>query len=216
MKRPCVFLVADGTIAQVLKSFLSRGYLEDRLGCRSFDFDFQQDVVVNVRNGNTDGGIHRRAHELLRRFIHSHQNAVVMLDKNFGGRLPAPVVRGEILHNLLHNGWSAECVEVVVIDPELEVWLWQRGNPHIVRAFKYNGSASLEEFLEIEGLWPSAAGKPAKPKDATGLLLRRYRAGPPMVVYARIVESISVSGCQDPAFNLLVAALRRWFPVEVA
>jgi hypothetical protein len=38
-----------------------------------------------------------------------------------GGRLPAAVVRGEILHNLLHNGWSAECVEVVVIDPELEV-----------------------------------------------------------------------------------------------
>ena len=69
MKRPCVFLLADGTMAQVLRSFLSRGYLEGRLGCRTFDFDFQQDVVVNVRNGNTDGGIHRRAHELLRRYI---------------------------------------------------------------------------------------------------------------------------------------------------
>ena len=37
-----------------------------------------------------------------------------------------------------------------------------------------------------------------------------------MVVYTRIVENISVSGCQDPAFNLLAGALRRWFPVEVA
>ena len=55
-------------MAQVLKSFLSRGYLEGRLGCRTFDFDFQQDVVVDVRNGNTDGGIHRRAHALLRRY----------------------------------------------------------------------------------------------------------------------------------------------------
>ena len=81
MKRPCVFLLADGTMAQVLRSFLSRGYLESRLGCRTFYFDFQQDVVVDVRNGNTDGGIHRRAHVLLRRYTRSHQNAVVMLEQ---------------------------------------------------------------------------------------------------------------------------------------
>jgi len=202
-------------MAQVLKSFLSRGYLEDRLGCRTFDFDFQQDIVVNVRNGNTDGGIHRRAHELLRRFIRSHQNAVVMLDKNFGGQMPAAVVREEIRNNLLRNGWSTECVEVVVIDPELEVWLWQRSNPHIARAFRYNGAVSLEEFLEAEGFWPSTARKPAKPKEAVHLLLRRYRAGVPMVVYTRVVENISVSGCQDPAFSRLVGALRRWFPIDI-
>src|SRR6266436_3081128 len=198
-------------MAQVLKSFLFRKYLEDRLGCRSFDFDFQQDVVVDVRNENTDGGIHRRAHMLLRRYTRSHQNAVVMLDKKFGGQLPAAVVREEIRNNLLHNGWSAECVEVVVIDPELEVWLWQRRNPHIARAFRYNGAISLEEFLEAEGFWPSAAVKPPKPKDAAHLLLRRYRAGVPMVVYRLTIEHISVSGCQDPAFSRLVGALRRWF-----
>jgi hypothetical protein len=215
MKRPCVFLVADGTMAQVLHRFLSRGYLEDRLGCRTFDFDFQQDVVVDVRNGNTDGGIHRRAHQLLRRYLPFYQNAIVILDKNFGGRLPAAVVREEILRNLLHNGWSAECVEVVVIDPELEVWLWQRGNPHLAREFRYNGSVSLEEFLEAEGLWSSATLKPAKPKEAAGVLLQRYRAGPRIVVYRRIVEHISVRGCQDPAFNLLADALRRWFPIDI-
>jgi hypothetical protein len=54
----------------------------------------------------------------------------------------------------------------------------------------------------------------AKPKEAVHLLLRRYRAGVPMVVYTRVVENISVSGCQDPAFSRLVGALRRWFPVD--
>jgi hypothetical protein len=202
-------------MAQVLKSFLSRGYLEDRLKCRTFDFNFQQDVVVDVRNGNTDGGIHRRAHELLRPYIRSHQNALVILDKNFGAQLPAPVVREEILSNLLRNGWQAGCAEVVVIDPELEVWLWQRGNPHIARVFRYDESFPLEEFLGAEGIWPSAALKPVKPKEAAHILLRRFRAGSPMVGYARIVENISVSGCQDPAFSLLASALRRWFPIEV-
>src|SRR5262245_28010272 len=128
MKHPCVFLVADGTMAQVLKSFLSRGFIEGRLGCRTFDFRFQWYVVVDVKNGNTDGGIHRRAHELLRPYLRSHQNAVVILDKNFGGQLPAATIRVEILLNLLQNGWQTGCVEVVVIDPELEVWLWQRNN----------------------------------------------------------------------------------------
>jgi hypothetical protein len=83
MKRPCVFLVADGTMAQVLNRFLSRGYLEARLRCRTFGFDFQRDVVVDVRNGNTDGGIHRRAHALLRPYLPSHQYAVVMLEWSF-------------------------------------------------------------------------------------------------------------------------------------
>jgi hypothetical protein len=201
-------------MAQVLKSFLSRGYLEARLGCRTFDFDFQQDVVVGVRSGNTDGGIHRRAHDLLRRYLPSHHNVIVMLDKNFGGQLPAAIVREQILNNLLHNGWSAECFEVVVIDPELEVWLWQRGNAHVARVFRYNGSVSLEAFLEAEGFWSAAALKPPRPKEAARLLLQRYRGGAPMVVYARIIENISVSGCQDPAFNLLAAALRRWFPLD--
>jgi hypothetical protein len=200
-------------MAQVLKSFLSRGYLEARLGCRTFDFDFQQDVVVGVRSGNTDGGVHRRAHDLLRPYLPSHQNAVVMLDKKFGGQLPAAIVRDQILDNLLRNGWSAECVEVVVIDPELEVWLWQRGNAHVARVFLYNGSVSLEAFLEAEGFWSAAALKPVRPKEAARLLLQRYRGGVPIVVYARIIENISVRGCRDPAFNLLAAALRRWFPL---
>jgi hypothetical protein len=202
-------------MAQVLKSFLSRGYLEGRLRCRTFDFDFRQDVVVDVRNGNTDGGIHRRAHALLRPYIRSHQNALVILDKNFGGQLPAAVVREEILSNLSRNGWQAGCAEVVVIDPELEVWLWQRDNPHIARVFRYDGAVPLEEFLGAEGIWPSTALKPVRPKEAARILLQRFRAGVPMVVYARIVENISVSGCQDQAFSLLASALRRWFPIEV-
>ena len=201
-------------MAQVLKSFLSRGYLEARLRCRTFDFDFQQDVAVGVRSGNTDGGIHRRAHDLLRPYLPSHQNAVILLDKNFGGRLSAAVVRGEILNNLLRNGWSAECVEVIVINPELETWLWQRGNPHVARGFQYNGPVSLEVFLEAEGFWSAAALKPARPKDAACLLLQRFRGGVPIVVYARIIENISVRGCQDPAFHLLATALRRWFPLD--
>ena len=216
MKRDCVFLLADGTMAEVLKNFLARGYLEGRIKCRTFDFDFQQDVVVDVRNGNTDGGIHRRAHELLRPYRRSHRNALVVLDQMFGGQRPATEVREEILENLQRSGWLASSAEVIVIDPELEVWLWQRDNPHVAKAFRYNGPSTLEGLLESQGLWPARTPKPLKPKEAARWLLRKYRPGSPMVVYARIAANVSVIGCQDPAFNLLVDALRRWFPVKVS
>ena len=31
--------------------------------------------------------------------------------------------------------------------------MWQRGNPHVARVFRYNESVSLEAFLEAEGFW---------------------------------------------------------------
>ena len=59
-----------------------------------------------------------------------------------------------MLSNLLHNGWSAECVEVVVIDPELETWLCSAVIRHVARVFRYNGPVSLRPSskLKVSGL----------------------------------------------------------------
>ena len=46
--------------------------------------------------GNTDGGYTGELMTVAALFT-SHQNAVVMLDKNFGGQLPAAVVRERFL-----------------------------------------------------------------------------------------------------------------------
>lgn len=214
MKRDCVFLLADGTMAAFVQGFLCRGHLEGRLGCRTFAFDPLEDVVVDVVSGNTDGGLHIRGHEILRPYLRSHRHAMVVLDQEFGGLLPAAEVRRDILTNLYRCGWPLGSVDVVVIEPELETWIWQRDNPHVAAAFGYRKETPIEVWLSHQGVWPPEALKPDQPKRAAELTLRLTRPGPPIVVYRKVAEKISVRHCADAAFHQFRASLGTWFPPE--
>ncbi|MEN8217565.1 MAG: hypothetical protein ABFS56_14585 [Pseudomonadota bacterium] len=62
-------------------------------------------------------------------------------------------------------GWEKDRFVVIVIDPELEAWMWQ-DNPHIAKAFGFNKSSSLRDWLCSQGLWPLDSPKPPDPKLA--------------------------------------------------
>ncbi len=61
--REFIILVADGTMAAVLRAFFERQF-HHALGCEAFDFDPTSDIVYGPLN--TDGGVHRRCHDILR------------------------------------------------------------------------------------------------------------------------------------------------------
>ena len=206
--RELIILVADGTMRAVFAAFFARERWERRLCCGSFDLWPQEDIINDTLH--TDGGVHRRAHELLRPYLNTHQHTMVVIDQQFGGDRPAGEVRSEILDNLYRNGWAEDRCEVIVIDPELEVWLWQ-DNPNIAQAINYTGS-SLRQRLQDQGEWPADAAKPLDPKASIQALIKPQRALKTKVVYSRIARSVSVSGCTDPAFLLFAGTLRRWFP----
>ena len=46
------------------------------------------------------------------------------------------------------NGWSANVVEAVFIDTEQKVRLWQRENPHLISAFRYDEPLISSMFLK--------------------------------------------------------------------
>ncbi len=209
--RELVILTADGTMNAVFKAFFSREMWHMTLGCGAFDLWTEEDIFHVP--GQTDGAVHRRAHEFLRPYLGTHRRALVALDWQFGGERPAAEVREEVLQNLRRNGWEDRC-EVVVIDPEIEVWLWQ-DKPQIAQAVRFQGGG-LRAHLENDGSWPAGQAKPTAPKDTIQDLIRRNRAGAPMVVYSKIAESVGVAGCQDGAFQHLRASLQAWFPVEDA
>jgi hypothetical protein len=58
--------------------------------------------------------------------------------------------------------------------------------------------------------------KPPRPKEAVERLRRLTRAKQSAAAYANIARRVSVKGCTDPSFLLLVETLRRWFPVEAS
>lgn len=210
MNRELVILVADGTMRAVFAAFFERQF-HHVLSCAPFDFNPRLDLFNNPLE--KDGGVHRRCHEILRPYLNSHRRALVVLDQQFGGERPAEEVRVEIEHRLNANGWAGRAT-AAVIEPELEVLLWQ-DNVNVERALRHQGG-SLRQLLAADGRWPKSAPKPPAPKEVIQTLIRTNRAGPPVVVYSQIAKAVSTAGCADPAFHRVRDALRAWFPVEVA
>lgn len=206
--RELIILVADGTMSAVLRAFFERQF-HHAVACAQFDFDPTSDIVYDPLN--TDGGVHRRCHHMLRPFLKTHRRALVVLDQQFGAERPADEVRVDIERRLSVNGWE-ERAAAVVIDPELEVLLWQ-DNPNVERALRHNGPP-LRQLLAQDGRWPLDAPKPFAPKEVIQALMRANRAGPPMVVYSEIARAVSTARCSDPAFHYIRDTLRAWFPAE--
>ena len=210
MMRELIILVADGTMAAVLRAFFERQF-HYALACAPFDFDPTSDIVYDPLN--TDGPVHRRCQEILRHYLNTHRRALVVLDQQFGAERPTDEVRGDIEQRLSANGWE-ERAAAVVIDPKLEVPLWQ-DNPNVERALRHAGP-SLRQILAQDGRWPRDATKPSAPKEVMQALMRANRAGAPMVVYSQIARAISTAGCVDAAFLRVRDTLRTWFPADVA
>ena len=208
-KRDCLFLVADGAMGNVVDGFLSKGHFEGRLGCKQFKFDFDKDVLEAPRLGmGADGGVYKHCHSMLQEngYMETHDRLVVICDQQFGSENPAVEVRTNILETLRKNGWGNDRADVVVIDPELEVWIWQ-DSPHVQLAIGFRDIGSLREALKKAGSWPEGENKPNEPKELFQKLCRQYRTPYSSALYRDIVEKVSVAGCRDPAFLQLLSTL---------
>jgi hypothetical protein len=206
--RELIILVADGTMAAVMRAFFERAF-HHALACAPFDFDPTNDIFNNPLE--KDGGVHRRCHEILRPYLNTHRRALVILDQQFGGERPADEVRSDVEQLLSANGWDGRCA-AAVIDPELEVLLWQ-DNANVEMALLHRGER-LRQLLAQDGRWPDGMTKPPAPKELMLALIRKNRAGAPMSVYSQIARAASTAGCVDPAFHCVRDTLRAWFPAE--
>lgn len=198
-----VFLVADSAMEQLLRGFFGRDQFHRALGCRPIDFDPSQDLFVAPTH---DPGVYRTARELLRPVEKLYQRAVVMLDAEWAGSPGAQRIRAH-LTEALGDAW--EQFAVIVIEPELEVWVWQ-DNPNVADALKCR--ADFRKVLHYSGHWPHDQAKPDDPKAALEYLRREQRADRSNALFRRLARSVSTRGCQDEAHQLLRDTLRAWFP----
>jgi hypothetical protein len=202
-KRDVVFLVADDGMRQMLLGFFDRPQPHRRLGCGAFDFDADEDIVVHP---NKDPGVYHTARDLLGPYERSHERAVVMVDAAWNGSPGVKAIQHHIARSL-ETAW--ERFAVVVIEPELEAWVWQ-DNPNIAQALKC--PADFRKILAASGHWPAGTAKPPDPKAALQHLQRRHRADGSKAAFRRLAAKVSTRGCQDPAFHQLCDALHAWFP----
>jgi hypothetical protein len=213
--RDIVFLVADGEMRRTVEGFFENDAYYKRLQCGRFTFDPKLDLFDHP---DKDAGVYADAHKFLSLYQGSHSNAVVMLDFAFNDNLTTKNVddlRDDIQKNLVGSGWAEECVHVMVINPELEVLMWQEDTQGIEAIIEYPGKkSSLRDWLKERGFWGEGLPKPPDPKAAIDLI-RKQGWGKKKThsqIFKRVANGVSFKSCQDQAFTGLWAQLQAWYP----
>lgn len=197
-----IVLAADGSMELALEEILKRYH---SLGIREVSYKV-------IRHPYRDPGVLRSGHLLLQAQSRHYRHALAVCDRSGCGReaLPREQLEALIEHDLSSH-W-AERAAAVVIDPELENWLWT-DSPHVANEIGWpDGMTALREWLRNEGFLAQDRSKPNNPKAALEKALRRTMKRRSGALYQTLASKVSLRQCIDPAFLKLTETLRRWFP----
>ena len=200
-------MVADRDMEQALQGLLTE---PKRLGTRPF----KHEIRVHPER---DPGCRVGAVEFLRPFLDSCRYALVVFDLDGCGSGADRLETQSLVQNrLTRNGWADRC-EVVVIDPELESWVWAPSRD-VSEALGWGSDfGTLRMWLRDRELWPADKPKPPDPKRAMRTAIRNAQPGrrPRLsaTLFDRIARGSHPLNCNDPALVEMRETLRSWFPV---
>jgi hypothetical protein len=200
-----VVLVADLDTQNGICGILER---HRSLGIRELTEE-QYDIHRHIQR---DAGCRGNAEEFLRSFSQTHRYALVVFDRHGCGweDRPATEIEQEVESRLTVTGWRGRC-GVVVIDPELETWVWS-DSPHVAEQLGWVGvHPSLQQWLVAEHHIETEGQKPADPKAAMLAALRRAGKPPSPRLFENLARQISLNRCADRAFLKLKSLLQQWF-----
>ncbi len=195
-------LVADKDMQQALRGLLERS--------SSLEIRPLVGVRVEAMQGH-DPAVRLRGVQFARNvFARTHAHLLLVMDlEGSGASEPAESIEAQ-LDEQLRAQWG-ERGRAVVIDPELEAWVWSR-SPNVGPELGFESTEILRNWLVERGLWRPGAPKPIRPKDAVLAALRESRLQVSSARFAALAHKVSLRNCEDRAFGRLVATLREWFP----
>ena len=166
-----------------------------------------------LKHPRHDPGCFKEAPALLQTYQDRAAHALVLLDREGSGQeeSSAEEMENDLNSRLAASGWGDKA-RTVVIDPELEVWVWSDSS-QVDEGIGWSGrTPSLRDWLFGQGLWPSGATKPPSPKDALRSALREVKQRAVASLFSGLAAKVSLDRCQDPAFARLRGYLSGWFP----
>ncbi len=197
-----VVLVADKNMEEAIKTLLEQR--TKAMGIRSIT----KDVFVHIHR---DPGVLNGAHDFLAPFTSQYRYALVLFDREGCGEeyKSAEVLEDEVLQRLAQSGWGGRAA-VVVIDPELEVWVWS-GSPHVATIL---GLDQTTLATVLQGYSRPNHPKPTQPKEVMEEALRQSYTPRSASLYGELASRVSLIHCIDPAFQRLRTCLQQWFTRE--
>ena len=199
-----VVLAADRSIEIAIQGLLSR---PKALKISPTDFE-------TFTHHHRDPGCYHEAHDFLRPLLGEYRHALVLLDRSGSGSEESTSTIEMHVRRLLNgSGWDKRA-DAVVIDPELEVWVWG-DSPKVDEFLHWTGrKPSLRKWIQDRGLWPAGQLKPTDPKRAVEMALREVNIPRSSSIYLNLARSVSVDRCTDLSFGRLRDLLRSWFPAQ--
>jgi len=202
-QRDLVALVADADIEQGLRGVFSR---VQSLRVRAFTFHL-------LRHPERDPGCLLRSSEFLRMYQGRYAHALVVFDRDGCGRSEESreQIERSVEERLGASGW-ADRAAAIVIDPELESWVWSDSpQVDVVLGWGPDPDVELRQWLRERLFLVEEATKPARPKEALEAVLQRVRRVRSPALYRQLAEKVSLERCIDASFLKLRQTLFRWF-----
>lgn len=137
------------------------------------------------------------------------QKLLVILDNEWDGSPGKNKIKDRILSNLQLSIWQKGDYEVIVIDPELEIWVWSNYQSF---ANSINRGINIVENTARRLGW-DGVNKPKNPKFVYEELLRSLDISKSSSVFTDIAQFISLNRCSDESFQLFKNTLKSWFPI---
>ena len=200
-------LVADQDMRQSISKLLAR---PESLQIRPIKYTVE-------RHMQRDPGCRAHAAGRLRPFISKYRHAMVVFDKEGSGQEHESrrQIQHDVERDLSRNGWNNRA-KAIVIEPELETWVWN-GSNDVPRILGWDSNyTSLRTWLTDKGLFPPDTAKPPDPKTAMKAALQEKRRLLSAALFGELAMTVSLRRCQCPAFRELRTTLQRWFPPRVA
>jgi len=196
-----IVLVADKNMEFAINSLLRRTH---SLRIREVSYDIKV-------HSHRDPGIYNTAHDFLRIFTKTYSHSIVMLDKEgCGCQKDSICIAGDIQLKLDNSGWINRS-KVIVLDPELEIWIWSE-SPEVASCMGWNNN-ELRDWLFSNGLLLKDATKPRNPKYAFEEALRLKMKPRSSSIYGKLADKVSLERCTDSSFLAFKNSLQAWFPI---
>ena len=200
-------LTADSQLQRTIETLLNRRRLSLRI--RDISFETQ-------RHPRKDPGCRTESVSYLREIRSESRKAMVVFDFEGCGAPDATAGQLEVRleRGIESAGWSRSDIAVIVIEPELEAWLFGASLHHLEIAVGWPRREPLREWMTSNGHLIEGSMKPANPMEAVEAMLSEARTPRSANLYEDIAGKISLARCQDRAFQKFRTTLQRWFPVS--
>ncbi len=199
-----IVLTADNDMLNTIKGILSRSY----------SMAIPDLTSTLLRHPERDPGCATKGVDFLASFARRYRHGLLIFDHEGSGR--EATTRRELQQELdtafARSPWQGRAKRIV-IDPELETWVWN-DSPHVDSALGWkNKSVRLRDWLSMQDYLKEGCAKPDRPKEALQATLRMTRTPRSASLYLQIAQRVSLSRCTDPAFLELKAVLQDWFRI---